>query len=80
MTFVSTRVQSGLSRREYDEAIVKMSQSKALTKKDKEILANIDIWIFTFPGSAAKFGSWMGTVILSINWKCTIDGLPAKKC
>ena len=43
MTFVSTRVQSGLSRREYDEAIVKMSQSKALTKKDKEILSKIDI-------------------------------------
>ena len=42
MTFVSTRVQSGLSRREYDEAIVKMSQSKALTKKDKEILTEID--------------------------------------
>ena len=41
MTFVSTRVQSGLSRREYDEAIVKMSQSKALTKKDKEILIKI---------------------------------------
>ena len=43
MTFVSTRVQSGLSRREYDEAIVKMSQSKALTKKDKEILIFVKI-------------------------------------
>ena len=48
MTFVSTRVQSGLSRREYDEAIVKMSQSKALTKKDKEILTKIDIFKLVF--------------------------------